>query len=162
MCTFLTKHKSSQRFPVTLLTACLSQARARLSNAPVQLLLGDIYMQRSPCQRTTSPHPSPPQRHRTARGKGHPNSRDICFHNTKLLRWKIFPLVPSMSNCGRLPIEQTTLKQSSSSSPRRPRGGSPSPGAASHRTESAPLRLGEAVGRAGWLCFSSSPFRNLF
>lgn len=143
---------------------CLGQARASLFNASVRLLLGDIYAQCSPCrcQSDRFPPPLPAANTQNSHGKGHPNSRDIYFHNTKLLQWKLFPLVLSMSNCGRLPVEQTTLKQSPGSSARRPRRGSPSPGAASHCTEPAPLRLGEAVGRAGCLCLSSSPFRNLF
>lgn len=49
-----------------------------------------------------------------------PMAKGICFHYIELLWWKIFPMVPSMSNCGCLPIEQTTLKQSSSSSPLSP------------------------------------------
>jgi len=153
MCICLRKHKPSEVFHVTLLGECLSQARASLFNASVQLLLRDISTQCSPpCQRRSdcSPHPFLLYTQRTAQGKGHPNSRDICFHNMKLLRWKIFPLVPSMSNRGHLPIEQTTLKQSSGSSPRcPPPRGSPSHGAASHRTEPAPLRLGEDAGCAG-------------
>lgn len=42
----------------------------------------------------TSPHLSPLQTHRTAHGKGRPNSCDICFHNAKLFWWKILPWSP--------------------------------------------------------------------
>lgn len=84
--------------------------------------VGNIYTQHSPCQSRSDcfPHPFSPQTHRTSHGKRHPNSHNICFHYIKLLWWKIFPMVPSMSNHGRLPIKQTTLKQSSSSSPFSP------------------------------------------
>lgn len=61
---FLTKHKCSQIFHVTLLTVCLSQARASLFNASVQLLLGDIYMQCSPpMPKWSLPPTSPHCRH---------------------------------------------------------------------------------------------------
>lgn len=160
---FLTKHKCSQIFHVTL-NSVPQPGQSKPFQCFCSASVGRYLCAKQPVPVPKWPLPPhlPAANTQNSHGKGHPNSRDIYFHNTELLQWKLFPLVLSMSNCGRLPIEQTTLKQSPGSSARRPRRGSPSPGAASRCTEPAPLRLGEAVGRAGCLCLSSSPFRNLF
>lgn len=100
---------------MSLLTVCLGQARGSLLNAPVQPLLGGVYMRcsPSPCQ---SHQPSPLQGHKPTTERA-PSSCDTSLHNAKLLWWKIPPLVPSIPNHGLLAVEQTTLRQSTSSLP---------------------------------------------
>lgn len=58
------------------------------------LLSGDTYKLLSLSQVTTSPHPSSLQTLRSAYGKGHPNSQNICFHNTECSSEKHFPWSP--------------------------------------------------------------------
>lgn len=58
------------------------------------LLLGDTYKQLSLSQVTTSPHPSWLQTLRSAYGKGHPNSQNICLHNNECSSEKHSPRSP--------------------------------------------------------------------
>lgn len=160
ICAYISvKNKYPQKLHVTLSTVSLSQAASK----PFQCFYWEIFISNSAsasAQVTTSPHPSSLQTLRSAYGKGHSNSHNICLHNTECSSEKYSPWSPLPGGC--VPIKKTTLKKSSSSLTRCPRGGSPGPEAASHGTEPSSPHLSEAAGYAGCLCLSSPPFRNLF
>lgn len=124
------------------------------------LLLGDTCKQLSFCQRPGDHFPTSLLTADTqiCLWQRPPELPKHLLPQHRILQWKIFPLVPSMSD-GCLPIK-ITLKWSFL--PHCPHGGFPSPRAASHCTEPASLHLSGAAGYAGCLCLSSSPSRNLF
>lgn len=84
------KNKYSQKPYVTLLTVSLSQATSKA----LQGFCWEIFISKSAsasAQVTPSPHPFSLQTLRSVCGKGHPNSQNICFHNTKCSSEKYSP-----------------------------------------------------------------------
>lgn len=159
ICVYISvRSKYSQKLHVTLSTASFKPG---YKQAFSMLLLGDTCKQLSFCQcpGDPSPHPSSLQTFRSVYGKGHPNSQNICFHNTEYSSEKHSPWSPLclmvVSLSRRLPLSKAFC-------PTAPHEGFPSPRAAPHCTEPASLHLSGAAGCAGCLCLFSSPSRNLF